>query len=123
LTLAELTSKINKIVDDLDFATARVFIEENVDVLNEHGKGLNSNARDLLNFINENQKEGVQPLSRKDISLINGVNSYASKFDVRGLKLIVKDNPQLFVRSEVVSYLSADAKTVLEIMGAIPKNH
>ncbi|WP_079506857.1 hypothetical protein [Mesobacillus jeotgali] len=123
MTVAELTSTINKIVDDLDFATARVLLEENMDVLNEHRNRLNSNARELLNFISEMHKTGAQPLTRKEMSLINAVNSYASKFDVRGLKLLIKDHPKLFLRSDLASYINADAKIVLESLGAIQKNN
>nr|WP_285856902.1 hypothetical protein [Mesobacillus subterraneus] len=119
--MKELTATINKYVEDLDFGTARVYLEENLTVLNENKNKLNSNARALLEFISDRQQEGVQPLTRKDMSIINATNSYASKFDLRGLKVLVRDNSQLFLRSDISAYINADAKIILEGMGSIKK--
>lgn len=121
MNLIELTATINKYVENLDFGTARVYLEENTTILNENKNKLNSNARALLEFIINRQQEGVQPLSRKDISIINATNSYASKFDLRGLKVLVRDNSKLFLRSDIKAYLNADAKIILEGMGSISK--
>ncbi|MCM3663465.1 hypothetical protein M3204_03565 [Mesobacillus subterraneus] len=121
MNLKELTATINKYVEDLDFGTARVYLEENLTVLNENKNKLNSNARALLEFISDRQQEGVQPLTRKDMSIINATNSYASKFDLRGLKVLVRDNSQLFLRSDISAYINADAKIILEGMGSIKK--
>jgi hypothetical protein len=121
VNLIELTATINKYVEDLDFGTARVYLEENLTVLNENKNKLNTNARALLEFISDRHQEGVQPLTRKDMSIINATNSYASKFDLRGLKVLVRDNSQLFLRSDIAAYLNADAKIILEGMGSINK--
>jgi hypothetical protein len=121
VNLIELTTTINKYVEDLDFGTARVYLEENSTILSENKNRLNSNARALLEFIIDRQQEGVQPLSRKDMSIINATNSYASKFDLRGLKVMVRDNSQVFLRSDITAYLNADAKIILEGMGSISK--
>lgn len=121
MNLIELTTTINKYVEDLDFGTARVYLEENATILSENKSRLNSNARALLEFIIDRQQEGVHPLSRKDMSIINATNSYASKFDLRGLKVMVKDNSQVFLRSDITAYLNADAKIILEGMGSISK--
>lgn len=121
MNLIELTTTINKYVEDLDFGTARVYLEENATILSENKNRLNSNARALLEFIIDRQQEGVQPLTRKDMSIINATNSYASKFDLRGLKVMVRDNSQVFLRSDITAYLNADAKIILEGMGSISK--
>lgn len=67
------------------------------------------------------QKEGNKPLTRKDMAIINSINSFANKFDLRGLKLMVKENASLLIRKEIPLYLSADAKILLDGMGAISK--
>ena len=105
----------------LDFAAARMYMEENIDVLNENRSRLKSNARELLEFLTKRLEAGHQPLTRKDMAIINTVNSYASKFDLRGLKVIVRDHSLLFLRNDIEAYLNNDAKIILEGMGAIPK--
>lgn len=89
LSLDALTAKINKHVEEMELATARVYIEENVEILNEHKNMINKNAWELLDFLLELQVDGGQPLSRKDKAIINAINTYANKFDVRGIKMIV----------------------------------
>jgi hypothetical protein len=119
LSLEALTSKINKCVEDMELPTARIYIEENTEILKEHKNMLNKNARELLDFLLELQADGGQPLTRKDMAIINAINTYANKFDVRGIKMFVKDNPKLLLRKDTPAYLNADAKIILEGMGAI----
>ena len=47
------------------------------------------------------------------------MNNYASKFDLRGLKLSVKNNSELLLRKDIRTYLNADAQIFLEGMGVI----
>lgn len=119
LSLESLTAKINKNVEEMELATARVYIEENISILNEHKNMLNKNARELLDFILQMQAHDGQPLTRKDMAIINAINTYANKFDVRGIKMIVKDYPNLLLRKDTPAYLNADAKIILEGMKAI----
>lgn len=121
LFLEDLTAKINNYMEDLEYATARIFIEENIHLLTENKNLLNNNARELLKFLLEMQQEGNKPLTRKDMAIINSINSFANKFDLRGLKLMVKENASLLIRKEIPLYLSADAKILLDGMGAIHK--
>ncbi|MFB6469027.1 hypothetical protein ACE38V_19935 [Cytobacillus sp. Hz8] len=116
---AELIDNINKSVEDLDFVTARKYIEGNLSILQENLQLLKSNAREIYNFLNEQEQLGVKLLSRKDLSIINAVNAYAYKFDLRGIKLMLKENAKLFLRDDVIAYLNSDAKTILTGMGAI----
>ncbi|CAM4117510.1 hypothetical protein [Mesobacillus thioparans] len=117
----DLIARINNRVEELDFAAARMYMEENIEILNENRSHLKSNARELLEFLTKRMEAGQQPLSRKDMAVINTVNSYASKFDLRGLKVVVKDHSLLFLRSDIEAYLNTDARIILEGMGAIPK--
>ncbi|MDQ0412743.1 hypothetical protein [Mesobacillus stamsii] len=121
MNLEVLTAKINKYVGEMELATARVYIEENVEILNEHKNMLNKNARELLDFLLELQADGGQPLTRKEMAIINAINTYANKFDVRGIKMLVKDNPNLLLRPDALAYLNSDAKTILQGMGAISR--
>ncbi len=118
----ELINQINKFVEDLDFVTARKLIEDNLEILKKHRISLKSNARELLKIIEERSEAGNDPISRQEMATLLAINSYASKFDVRSLKIIVKDKAALFLRKDIVEYLNTDAKVILEGMGAITIN-
>ncbi|MBT2681718.1 hypothetical protein J7E38_22425 [Bacillus sp. ISL-35] len=117
----DLIARINNRVEELDFAAARLYMEENIEILNENRSHLKSNARELLEFLTKRMEAGQQPLTRKDMAIINAVNNYASKFDLRGLKVVIKDHSLLFLRGDIEAYLNTDARIILEGMGAIPK--
>ncbi|MGG0657784.1 hypothetical protein [Rummeliibacillus pycnus] len=119
----ELILIINKAVDELDFVTARKLIEENLDFVYQYKTHLKSNAREILNFIKEKVDQGEKPLTKSEINTINAINIYASKFDIRGLKLCIKGKEQLFLRDEVLSYLNSDARIMLEGMGTVRKSN
>jgi len=119
----ELILIINKAVDELDFVSARRLIEENLDFVERFRVHLKSNAREILNLIKEKINQGEKPVTKSEINLINAINIYASKFDLRGLKLSIKGKEQLFLREEVKSYLNGEAKIMLEGMGTIRKSN
>ncbi|HHY74786.1 MAG TPA: hypothetical protein GX497_16480 [Bacillus bacterium] len=117
----ELIKEINKYVEELDFVTTRKLIESNIEVLKDHKFLLKSNARELLKLINDQLESGREPLSRKEMSLLLALNSYANNFDLTSIKLIVKNNAKLFLKNDVVDYLNKDAITLLEGLGVIHK--
>lgn len=119
----ELINQINKFVEQLDFVTARKLIEDNLEILKKYRVSLKSNARELLKIIVERSEAGNNPISRQEMATLLAINSYASKFDVRSLKIIVKDKASLLLRKDVVEYLNNDAKVILEGMGAITINN
>jgi hypothetical protein len=122
MNIKEIIDLINKSVEELDFVTARMYIERNIDSLVPHKNLLKSNAKDILNFLSESLQSDQKPLTRKDMITINTINSYAYKFNVKGIKLILKDNSKLFLREDIMNYLNSDAKIILEGMGAITKS-
>lgn len=115
----ELILEINKAVDELDFVSARKLIEDNFKIVDRYQVHLKSNAREILIFIKSRLDSGEKPLTKMDIALINTINLYASKFDVRGLKLSIKGKEKLLLRNDAINYLNADAKTILQGMGTI----
>lgn len=117
----DLIGRINNSVEELDFAAARMYMEDNIEILNANRSHLKSNARDLLEFLTKRMEAGVKPLTRKDMAILNAVNSYASKFDLRSLKVVIRDHSLLFLRNDISAYLNTDARIILEGMGAIPK--
>ncbi len=119
MDIQELLIKINKSMEDLDLVTARKYIEENIALLNEHKHLLRGNARELLDFLINNTDKGFIHLNRKEMNVVYAINTYASNFDLRGLKLSIKNNADLLMREEVKHYLNEDAKTLLEGMSAI----
>lgn len=50
------------------------------------------------------------------MNVIYSVNAYASNFDIRGIKMSVKNNSNLLKREDVLNYLNDDAKALLENM-------
>jgi len=117
----DLLNQINKFVEELDFVTARKLIEDNLEVVKNHRVYLKNNARELYNIIIERAESGQTPISRQDMATLLAINSYASKFDLRSLKIIIKDKAKLLLRKDAVDYLNQDAKVILEGMGAIEK--
>lgn len=113
MDLREVINKINTCADEMDFATARVYIEENIESLEPNKQMLKRNARDLFDFIKTQQNGEIQALTRKDMAIINAINSYASKFDVRGMKFLIKENTPLILRHDVTPYFNSDAKTIM----------
>lgn len=116
MNFQELITLINKSVEELDFVTARKYIEQNLDLLKEKKPHLKSNARDLLNFL-ENQQ--FEPIKRSELAIINSINLYSTKFDIRGLKFTIRENNQLMLRNDLLLYLNTDAKALLESMKVI----
>lgn len=121
MKIHELIEEINKYVEQLDFVTARKLIEENLEILKKHKLSLKSNARELLKILVDRQESGHTPISRQDMASIIAMNKYASNFDLRSLKLVIKDKAKLLLREDAVEYLNKDARVILEGMGAICK--
>lgn len=119
MELKELLLKINKCVDELDLVSARKYIEENLTILNDNKSFLKGNGRELLEFLTKRLETGHQPLSRSELAIVNTINSFASRFDVRSLKLVIKDKAPLLLNPEFINHLNSDAKIILEGMGAI----
>ncbi|RFB17401.1 hypothetical protein DZB84_10060 [Bacillus sp. HNG] len=122
MDIEQVCKEINNSVDELDLVTARKYIEENIDLLNTKGHFLNKNARELLKVVTDMHNSDYKPLQRNELAIINTINAYATKFDLRGLKLLVKENSQLLLREDLLPYFNKDAKIVLEGMGAISKH-
>lgn len=121
MSIKELISKINQSVDELDLVTTRKYIEDNIEVLNDNKRYLKSNARELLNFLSSRLESGYEPLTRAEMATISAINSYATHFDVRSIKMVIKGKEQLLVRKDFIDHLNSDAKIVLEGMGAVEK--
>lgn len=117
----ELINVINHSIEKLDYASARKYIEENLNLVNINKHLLIDNARSVLDYINDTLESGAQPLTRQEVSLIYTINKHATKFDVRALRMIIRDNPSLLIRQDIKHYFNEDAKTLLEGMNVIPK--
>jgi hypothetical protein len=119
LILKELITNINKSVESLELSIARKYIEENIEILRENKTLLNSKARELLTFIANRRNEGYEQLTRRELMVIQAINTSAIKFDLRELKKIIADNSMLLVRKDALDFLNSDAKVILEGMKAI----
>lgn len=119
MQVTELIEKINRSVEEFDYVRARKYIEENLEVLEAKKLYLKSNAREIHKFLSEQLKSGVPPISRSDLAVINSINAYAYQFDLRGIKVVLRDHARLFLKEEAVAYLNSDAKTILSGMKVI----
>lgn len=118
----ELLKQLNKSIDSLDLVSARKYIEENIDILTKHRQLLRGNSRAMFDIIKQKVETNEKALSRHEMTVIYSVNTYATKFDLAGLKLVVNNNPELFLNEEMKQYLNEDAKTLLQGMNVIQKN-
>ena len=114
----ELFDVVNKCVDELDFVSARKVMEENRDVLKRSKHRLHQNAQDLFAFV-MNRDADNEVLSQKEVNVIQAINKYASSFDIRAFKLMVKDKAALICKKDTLTYLNADAKALLECMHVV----
>lgn len=121
MDINEIIALINKSVDQLDFTSARKYIEENFELVNQNRVHLKSNAREILKFLNDKLESGEKPLTKTEIVALNAINIYATRFDLRGLKLNLRGKEQLLLKKEALNYLNSDAKILLESMGSIKR--
>ncbi|SFL43388.1 hypothetical protein SAMN04487943_101528 [Gracilibacillus orientalis] len=117
----EIVKSINHATTNLDLVTSRHYIEENLELLKEKSHLLNHNARELLSFMIKCQESGYRSLNKKELASIRTVNDYAEQFDVRRIKLIVKEKPHLFMEKEALNFLNKDAKVILDGIGVLKK--
>ncbi|GAE93419.1 hypothetical protein JCM21714_2499 [Gracilibacillus boraciitolerans JCM 21714] len=121
MQFSELVKSINHYTEHLDLVTARKYIEENLDLLNQKKHLLSHNARGILEFMIKRREAGYRNLDKRELATIRAVNKYAEEFDVRGIKLIVREKPNLFIEKEAIEYLSNDSKVILIGMGVLKK--
>ena len=114
----ELFTTINKCVNELDFVSARKYMEENIELLNRYKHRLQHNAQELFEFV-ANRDLNSEMLNRKELNIINAINEYAANFNIRGFKLLVKERGALLSKKDTLTYLSEDAKALLESMNAL----
>ena len=121
MNLHELAKKINECVEEVDLVAARRYMEENKSILLDNKSLLRRNARELFDILLTSSESSSKPLSRDEIAATNAINLYATRFDIRGLKIAVKNHSELLLREDITPYLNKDAKILLEGMGAIQK--
>lgn len=115
----ELVKRIEQCMDGLDLVSARRYIEDNMDILMENKNHLRGNVRELVDMLYTMPEQKASSLNSQEISIIKSLNAYAAEFDLRSVKLSVKNNAELFMREEVKEYLSSDAKLLLQGMSAL----
>lgn len=119
MKLEELVKLINQSCDNVDYISARKYIEANLELLYKHKLLLNSNAREIVLFLKEQEEAGKKPLTRQELGIIQTINQYAYNFNLRGIKIVLRENPKVFLKEETLPYLNSDAKTILTGMGVI----
>ncbi|SHM52357.1 hypothetical protein [Gracilibacillus kekensis] len=121
MRFSELVKSINHSTENLDLVTARKYIEENIELLKNKKHLLNHNAREILEFMIKRQDAGYRTLDKRELATLRAINMYAEKFDVRGIKMIIKEKPNLLMEKEAIGYLSNDSKVILIGMGVLKK--
>ncbi|MFJ7825704.1 hypothetical protein [Psychrobacillus sp. NPDC096623] len=122
MEINELMKKINESMEKLDLISARRLIENNLELISENRHLLRRNARSLFEMLTNNTESVINSLNRKEMNVLYSINAHASNFDVGGLKLSIKNNPELLVRKDIKHYLNEDAKTLLAGMKIINMN-
>lgn len=122
MDINELMKRINESMEKLDLISARRLIENNLELIRENRHLLKRNARSLFEILQNNTGSVINTLTRKELNVIYSINAYASNFDVRGLKLSIKNNAELLVKKDIKHYLNEDAKTILAGMKVININ-
>ncbi len=115
----ELFKMINQCVEEMDFITARKYMEDNLEVVKAHKHHLQRNSQDLLEFVLNSDGRG---LTQTEIKVIQAINDYAIHFNIRSFKLMVKDHAGLVSREDTLTYLNQDARALLESMHIIPSS-
>jgi len=115
----EIISEISKSFEIHDLVSVRELVEDNLELLNKNKHRLNGKIKNVFDFFT-NQSDFL-PLNRSDVAVINTINHYASNFDVRGIRIVLKDHITLLFRDDSIQFLSSDAKIILESMNVIPK--
>ncbi|KQL33682.1 hypothetical protein [Psychrobacillus sp. FJAT-21963] len=118
MDISEIMKKINENMDKMDLVAARRLIEHNLDLINENRHLLRRNARSLFEILH-NTESVINTLNRREMNVIYSINAHASNFDIRALKLAIKNNSELLVRRGIKHYLNEDAKTLLAGMNVI----
>ncbi|QUG40534.1 hypothetical protein KD050_14675 [Psychrobacillus sp. INOP01] len=118
----DLLKQINNSMEKLDLISARKYIEQNLELVGNYRHLLRSNGRALFDFLRNEKDSGREPLDRREMTILYSINRYASSFDIRGLKLLVNNYPDLLMRQEIQAYLNDDALTLLESLNVIQKN-
>lgn len=113
MEINELMKKINESMEKLDLISTRRLIENNLDLISDNRHLLRRNSRSLFEILKSNTDSAINTLSRKEMNVIYSINAHASNFDIRALKLSIKNNPELLVRKDIKHYLNEDAKTLL----------
>ncbi|WP_156289362.1 hypothetical protein [Oceanobacillus salinisoli] len=119
MQLTELINKINTCTDELDFVSTRKYIEGNINLLEDYRHLLNRNAREIFDFIFGRFQTGYKPLTRNEFISINTINDYARNLNVREIRIIVREKPELFIREDITNSFTKDAKKLLIGMGVI----
>ncbi len=118
----DVVVNINSFLEKLDFVSAVRGIEENLHSLERSKKDLHKTGSELYELIKQKDEGFLPTLTRKDINVFYTINMYANKFDIRGIREIVKANTNLWARDHITHYLSEDAKGMLQSMSVIPRD-
>lgn len=119
MNFMQLIKRLETCLDNSDLVLARTYIEENMDLLIENKNHLRRNVRELVEVLYHMPEKVGDPLTQQELNIVYSWNAYATNFDLRGLKLSVKNNPELLMRDDINEYLNMDAKVLLEGMSVI----
>lgn len=113
---------INDCMEKLDYITVRKYIIDNIHHLNLYKHLLDDATLNVLQYLNTTIDSEPQPVSRQEVAIIYSINMYSKMFDVRSLRMKIKENPSLLMRQDIKHYFNEESKTLLEGMRVI-SNH
>ncbi|WP_342560658.1 hypothetical protein NSQ95_07770 [Psychrobacillus sp. FSL W7-1457] len=118
----EMIHTINDCMEKLDYITVRKYIIDNIHHLNLYKHLLDDATLNVLQYLNTTIDSEPQPVSRQEVAIIYSINMYSKMFDVRSLRMKIKENPSLLMRQDIRHYFNEESKTLLEGMRVI-SNH
>ncbi|MFD1737013.1 hypothetical protein ACFSCX_10605 [Bacillus salitolerans] len=119
MNFKEVITTINQLVERVDLVKARQNIELNINIVNANKRFLSQDARELLDFINNQRGTNSDTITRTEMVTISAINSFASKFDVKSIRNTIKNKEQLLMKKGIWTLLNKDAKVILKSIGSI----
>ncbi len=119
--IEEIIKKINENMEKLDILATKKMMEDYMLQLDRRRHHLVASARELYDSMKQQKESGLPPLTRNEVSILYTINIYSSKFDIRGVRAVIKAHPELWVRDDIEHYFNEDAKILLQGMKVIPR--
>ena len=123
MNIEEIIKEINRSMEKLDILSTKKMMEDYMLLIDHKRHHLITAARELYECMKHKKQLGLDPLTRSEVSVLYTINMYASKFDIIGIRTLIKAHPELWVRDDIEHYFNEEAKILLQGMNVIPSKN